>query len=87
MSASDMAKHAMKVCRVIEAVADRGQVKFEANLVRMICYLIGKIDMTDEHIKRICAKVPFVSAGNVDISVRQAIIDAMGRHDVVGWPK
>ena len=58
-----------------------------ANLVRMICHLIGKIDMTDEHIKRICAKVPFVHAGNVDVEVKQAIIDAMGRHDVVTWPK
>ena len=87
MSVSDMTKHALKVYRIIEMVADRGQVKFEANLVRMICHLIGKIDMTDEHIKRICDKVGFVRSGNIDLDTHQFVIDAMGRHDVKKWPK
>jgi len=87
MGSSDMTKHAAKVCKVLNAVADRSQPKFEANLVRMICYLIGKIEMTDEHIKRICSKVGYVPAGNVDLETRQFIIDAMGRHDVKKWPK
>lgn len=87
MNSADMVKNAAKVCKVINAVADRSQPKFESNLVRMICYLIGKIEMTDEHIKRICNKVGFISSGGISADTRQFVIDAMGRQDVKKWPK